>query len=375
MDEKIKVFVIGPRGFPGVQGGIERFSESFYPLFVDLGYDVNVFAIKKYCSHKEWKGVKFIYVPTPSSKTLEKFFYNFYTAIYCIFKRPDIIHIHSIASGFFIFLLKAFNLKVIARYNSRDYLHSKWSKLGKFILKFSEKQFLHADYIITNNKNYLEFLKSLGRDRNLTFVPNGINLPNIDKYQLFQQSPFADILKSHQYVLYVGRVTEEKNIKTLLDAYLRVNNKSVKLVIAGDAAHQDDYFKTLKANYSTPGIVFLGKAERDSLNFLYAHCRLFVLPSLHEGMPNVLLEAMSFSCPILVSDIPAHQQFLFNERAYFKPTDVDELVKKMELKIADNFIEDDYSQKLADYSWDKIVHTMQQIHLQILNPTKDARKN
>ncbi|MGB3946513.1 MAG: glycosyltransferase family 4 protein [Bacteroidia bacterium] len=376
MDEKIKVFVIGPRGFPGVQGGIERFSESFYPLFVSLGYNVNVFVMKKYCSHKQWKGVNFIHVPTVSSKTLEKFFYNFYSAIYCIIKRPDVIHIHSIASGFFIFLLKASGLKVISRYNSRDYLHNKWSRLGKFILKFSEKQFLKSDYIVTNNKSYLDFLKSLGRDKNLTFLPNGVEWPDITNYKLFQKSIYANILESNKYILYVGRITAEKNIKTLLDAYIKLNDKSLKLVIAGEAAHQDEYFKKLQLNYSTPEIVFLGKVEREQLNYLYAHSRLFVLPSLQEGMPNVLLEAMSFKCSILLSDIPAHQQFVFNENTYFKTTDVDDLMRKMQFKIADNYTEEDYSGKLLDYSWDTIVAKMQKIHAEVLNNTiNDTRKN
>ncbi len=366
MDKPIKIAVIGPRGFPGVQGGIERFSENLYPLLVGKGYDVTTFAIKRYCSHKEWKGVKFVYVPTSSSKTLEKFLYNFYTAIYCIFKRPDIVHVHSIASGFFIFLLKLFGIKVLARYNSRDYLHAKWSRLGKFILKFSEKQFLNADYIITNNKSYLVFLQSLGRNKNLSFVPNGIVIQDKEKYAQGFDAAFAHKLEKNKYILYVGRVTEEKNIQLLLEAFMLVGLSDLKLAIAGEAAHQDNYFESLKINYSDRRIIFLGKMEREKLNYLYANCALFVIPSLHEGMPNVLLEAMSFNCKILASRIAAHEQFEFDADTYFDTSNSTELKQKMLNKLNSLAIED-YKSMLSSYSWEHIVTQLHEIQLKVLN--------
>ena len=135
MNKPIRLFVIGPRGFPDVQGGIERFSEKLYPELIGKGYSITTFALKKYSKHKTWKGINFIQLRSPSSKTFEKPVYNLFAAFYCILKRPDIVHIHSIASGMIIFLLKMFRLKVIARYNSQDYLHNKWNFLGKYILK------------------------------------------------------------------------------------------------------------------------------------------------------------------------------------------------------------------------------------------------
>ncbi len=356
MDKGIKIFVIGPRGFPNVQGGIERFSESLYPRLAALGCDVTTFAIKRYCTHSEWKGVKFAYVPTPSSKTLEKFIYNFYTAVYCIFKRPDIIHVHSIASGFFIFLMKLSGLKIIARYNSRDYLHGKWSRLGKFILKASEKQFMFANYIIANNKSYISHWQEKGRTKNLEYIPNGVTYypetENHEGYEIFQKRG----IQKNNYILAVSRITAEKNIETLIRAFLKLEDKNLLLVIAGEAAHNDSYAQTLMDSVAgNTNIVLAGKQERDQLNWLYANARLFVHPSFFEGMPNVLLEALSFNCDVLLSNIPSHTEFEFDSASYFEASDINDLHGKLKNKLMKRKLPD-YTFILNKHNWDTIAN-------------------
>lgn len=365
MKRRIQVFVIGPRGFPDVQGGIERFSEGIYPGLVNLGYDIRAFSIKRFSGQKEWKGIKFIHVPTSSIKFLEKPVYNFFAALHCIFKRPDIIHIHSIASGMFIFLLKIFRLKIIARYNSRDYLHDKWNFLGKIVLKLSERQFMLADYIITNNKSFLEHFRSKGRMNRLEYVPNGIEILPKERYENCFRKFFPELIKNN-FILFAGRVTAEKNIESLIRAFMQMNQNDMKLVIAGDTAHNDGYFQSLRKKYSDKQIIFTGKLDREKLNCLYTHCSLFVIPSFSEGTPNVLLEAMSFNCKILASRIPAHLEFSFPEESYFVPSDINELNEKILKKLL-NSENENHEKKLEVHKWPAIVEQVHAIHQKILN--------
>ncbi|MFH1003908.1 MAG: glycosyltransferase family 4 protein [Bacteroidota bacterium] len=363
----ITVFVIGPRGFPNVQGGIERFSEGFYPLLVKKGYVVVCFVLSKYSFRKEWMGVKFIRVPSIGSKFFEKPLYNFFATLYCIAKRPDIVHVHSVASGMFIFLLKLFRLKIVARYNSMDYLHNKWNFIGKAILKNSERQFFLADYIITNNKSFLFHFKEKGRKNNLSYIPNGVEIFDKEKYIQNFNSTISNGLERKKYILYVGRITPEKNIASLIEAFLQIEDKKLKLVIAGDAAHNDNYFSLLKRKYSDERILFIGKVERENLNSFYANCGLFVIPSFTEGTPNVLLEAMSFNCPILASRIPAHLEFRFDNDSYFFPNDIEELKQKMIQKLS--FAENpNYTSSLSAHQWPQIVERIHNIHEKLLTP-------
>lgn len=363
--KSIKIFVIGPRGFPNVQGGIERYSESLYPRLVDLGYDVTSFAIKSYISHSEWKGVKFVYLPVPKIKSAEKFVYTFYATLYCIYKRPDIVNIHSITSGFFIFLLKLFGLKVVARYNSKDYLHSKWNGFGKAILRLSEKQFFLADYIITVSKNYLEYFQKLGRENRIKFIPNGVVVYNRSDYQNLSSNQKGCEIESNKFILCVGRITAEKNIELLIETFIKLKAQAYKLVIVGEGAHNDGYVDVLRERFSnSSNVIFIGKQNRDELNRLYANCKLFVMPSLYEGMPNVVLEAMSFNCNILLSDISAHMDLALEPDNYFKVNDPEDLKIKMEMKLSGNR-EANYSEIIKKHDWDAIAKEISDVFKEV----------
>mgnify|MGYP001163094267 CR=1 FL=1 len=55
-------------------------------------------------------------------------------------------------------------------------------------------------------------------------------------------------------------------------------------------------------------IRLVGFIKGEKLAQLYTYARIFVLPSTHEGLPIALLEAMSYNCPVLASDIPANKE-------------------------------------------------------------------
>jgi glycosyltransferase involved in cell wall biosynthesis len=67
----------------------------------------------------------------------------------------------------------------------------------------------------------------------------------------------------------------------------------------------------------------------ESLRQLYAHAGLFVLPSSHEGLPIVLLEALSYGLPVLVSDIPSNLEVVSDPTQVFRLGDIQELSTKI----------------------------------------------
>lgn len=71
-------------------------------------------------------------------------------------------------------------------------------------------------------------------------------------------------------------------------------------------------------------LIFTGYVDGEPLQELYAHARLFVLSSLNEGFPLVLLEAMGYGLELLVSDIPATHLIELDASCYFRAGDVHE---------------------------------------------------
>ncbi|ABQ26766.1 glycosyltransferase family 4 protein [Geotalea uraniireducens] len=101
--------------------------------------------------------------------------------------------------------------------------------------------------------------------------------------------------KNPNGILYAGRLSPEKGIEVLLEAFARLRNRDAVLSIAGDA--NSDYARSLIASVpaaSKDRIKFLGFQDQESLARLYSQNLLFVVPSVwYENQPNVLLEGMA----------------------------------------------------------------------------------
>ena len=100
--------------------------------------------------------------------------------------------------------------------------------------------------------------------------------------------------------LYVGRVSREKNLDTLLEAFvdLKRAGTEAELLIVGDGP----YLATLRDRYRRGDIVFTGFLEGDDLARAYAGADVFVFPSTTDTFGNVVLEAHASGLPTIVSN-------------------------------------------------------------------------
>ena len=106
----------------------------------------------------------------------------------------------------------------------------------------------------------------------------------------------------------VARFVPEKELHDLIKAF-KALECDCKLVIAGDADHETDYSRNLRQVASEDDrIILTGYITGEPLNQVYTYARLFVLPSYHEGLHIVLLEALSYGLSVMVSDIPANEK-------------------------------------------------------------------
>ncbi|MDQ2868824.1 MAG: glycosyltransferase [Verrucomicrobiota bacterium] len=99
-------------------------------------------------------------------------------------------------------------------------------------------------------------------------------------------------------LLYVGRVSKEKDLDTLADAYktLRKEKVPVKLYVVGDGP----YLRELQS--ALPDVVFTGYLAGEELATAYASADLFVFPSTTDTFGNVVIEAQASGVPVIVSD-------------------------------------------------------------------------
>ncbi|XIA62316.1 glycosyltransferase [Bradyrhizobium sp. TZ2] len=116
----------------------------------------------------------------------------------------------------------------------------------------------------------------------------------------------------------------------LLRAFSAAELCGWKLAIVGSIDHRNKYADLLASEAAlAENVVMAGFQCGETLRQLYAHAGLFVLPSSHEGLPIVLLEALSYGVPVLVSDIPSSLEVVDDATRVFKMGSIAELTAKM----------------------------------------------
>ena len=129
----------------------------------------------------------------------------------------------------------------------------------------------------------------------------------------------------------VARIDQQKRQLDLLQAFARAEQHGWKLALAGGADYGGDYARAvLDCAREIPGVVMLGHQSGEELAQLYAHAGVFVLPSSHEGQPIAVLEALSYGCTAIMSDIPAHQELALPGIELFPVGDIASLADRLQ---------------------------------------------
>ena len=138
--------------------------------------------------------------------------------------------------------------------------------------------------------------KQIGGTDKIVVLSNGVT----PKQQLVRRNYGYPIT-----ALFVGRFAHNKGIHILMDAIDRIRETDLgphyRFLIAGTGP----LFPVFADNNKRDNVQFLGKVSDDRLAALYQSADVFVFPTLFEGMPTVVLEAMSFGLPVIVSDTGA----------------------------------------------------------------------
>ena len=349
----MKIVVTGTRGIPGIQGGIETHCEELYPLIADRQHEVIVVRRPGYSANRAVKVYRLVTIKdigVVRNKYLEAFVHTFLAILYARRTGADIVHIHAVGPALFTPLARMLGLKVVVTHHGADYDREKWGGFAKWILRMGEKAGMrYANHVIVISEHIRRRIwQRYPSMKNITLVHNGV--------KAFSGTCGMEFihglgLTERNYVLAVGRLVKEKGFDRLVEAFGQLPASSLTLVIAGGADHEDSYALKLREKCGkVRNVCLAGFVKGDDLTELYAHARLFVLPSTHEGLPIALLEAMSCGVPVLASDIPANKEIGLPDECYFRSGDTDDLRKALEQRMAerqDGRVEYD----LSAYDW------------------------
>jgi glycosyltransferase involved in cell wall biosynthesis len=375
----MRVAVIGAKGIPPKQGGIEHYCAEIYPRMVSQGHSVDLFARSSYTESFGWENYDFQGVRVISFPGLNYYYgldalvTSAMGAIAASGNKYDIIHFHALGPALFTCIPRIANsAKIIVTCHGLDWQRAKWGHLSTKLIQLGEKaavRFAH-EMIVVSKALQTYFLQTYGKET--VYIPTapanyGESDPN------FQYGTNLGLEKG-RYILFLGRLVPEKRPDLLIDAFCALNQRGWKLVLAGGVSDTKIFTSQLLEKIAHQrNIVFAGELRGSRLWEIVRGAGLFVLPSDVEGLPLSMLEAMREGIPVVGSDIPPHQQLLAQERGIlFKAGNLDSCISVLDwalshpealapiTKKAQNYLN-------LNYSWDYVTSETLQVYQQVLH--------
>jgi len=207
---------------------------------------------------------------------------------------------------------------------------------------------------------------ALGVDPNqVEIVPHGVNT---DKFQ-------PVIAVREPLVLFVGSLIERKGLKYLIQAMPRVLQKfhEVRLVIVGEGPQESILLNLTRALGVANNVLFVGAQSQDQISRWMQLAKVFVLPSLEEGLGVVLLEALASGTPCVATRIGGIQDIISPEVGILvAPADsaalADAIITVLEDQKRWNMMSyNARSHAVEHYSWNSIASCLINIYQDIIN--------
>jgi glycosyltransferase involved in cell wall biosynthesis len=256
----------------------------------------------------------------------------------------EIVHIHSPMFILIALYAKLMRKRAYITFHGTDFYRIENSKLYKFFGRFLDGAFAISPAMIKK-------LKSVHGDNSVKQVFNGVDhdiFSNKNKYR-------------NRSFLAVGTLKEEKGFDILIEAFKvfldsSSANKDFTLKIAGDGPLRKTLQGIINRNNLNANIEILGHVDTEKLVLLYNESEIFVLSSISEGFPKVLLEAASCGCKIVATDVGSISEIFEDYPLICKPNNKQALADALLSSVITSYckLDGSYQNALNKYTWHNV---------------------
>jgi len=356
-------------------GGVHKTILELARNFSLMGYKVTVLQANPQNLPKEeiFEGFKIIRIGTKFGDLMYGVNPEMYLYLKDHFKelKPDVIHVHGYHTLFFpeiIYLIKKFHPEGTIIFSphfgisSHDtfvgkYLWKPYNELiGNKIMKYPTKIIAASNFEATNINHVLGVPKN-----KIIVIPHGVDIIDLKKI-----SRNCNKLN----LLYAGYLLELKGVQYIieaLDELIHKNGTDVLLTIVGKGPYEDKLKKLAKELDVDDFIDWKEFMHKEELIDEYKKADIFLLTSKSENYGIVVPEALALGTPVIVTKIPALEEFL-NEPGCFgvdyppDPVKLSELIQEINSK---DIEVGPFSSKIR--TWDKVTEDYEKIYYKMLN--------
>ena len=349
---------------------IELFNIPNIRLLLDMGYEVQVacnfddrssLSDEKVALLKEKltaMGVKYYNIPferqplKPQNLTA----YKMLKALIDV-EKFDLIHCHTPVGGIITRLAAASSrkkngTKVI--YTAHGFHFFKGAPLINWLIYFTAEKFCSyfTDTIITINKEDFANAENKLNAKKVCYVPGvGVDTSYFVGTRGKRDELLSEISADRDSIMLfsVGELSDRKNHSVSIKALAKINNKKLHLVIAGTGEKREEFSTLAKDLGVGDRVHFLG--FRTDIASLLKSADIFLFPSIQEGLPVALMEAMSCGLPVICSEIRGNTDLIDDTCGVLCPaTDVGAFKLAIEKLIGDKDLRKSMSEKALEES-------------------------
>lgn len=225
----------------------------------------------------------------------------------------------------------------------------------KLLSPFLKGIWRNADGIVANSEGLRDRALNFYDKKEIEIIPNGVDINFFmpSKEQIVPE-------KREMEILFVSRLIERKGLQFVIPYMKEINKgmkKTIKLVVVGEGLYKEKLEQLIYESGVKEFVEFEGYKNKGEILKYYQRADLFILPSEKEGMPNVVLEAMSSGLPIVMTPCEGAKELIVDNGVIAKQTVFAEEVKKL-LKnetLMEKMAVASRNKAVKEFSWEKIV--------------------
>lgn len=352
---KIAIITSGYMPVPATKGGAvetlvenilyekeKRVDNNEFYIFTD-------FDIKAKQKSEKYKKSKFIWIKTPKIlKMMDCIIFNICTTI--LRKKKNISYRYIIKRLYYIGkvskMIKKYDYDKIVIENNATLFSI--LKLRKNYKKYANKYYYHVHNEVIQTFGNTEMLKNTRKiigisnyinktiiqkipeikKKQTTVLKNCIDLERVDKNAYYENKEKLGINKNDIKIIFVGRLSEEKGIKELINAIIKLNNPKIKLIVVGKSFYDTKVISSFEKELIDVSekikdkIIFTGYIEHDKIYDMYRFADIVVLPSIwQEPAGLTIVEAAAVGVPLITTDVGGIREYIDGKSAIFVKND------------------------------------------------------
>jgi glycosyltransferase involved in cell wall biosynthesis len=284
--------------------------------------------------------------------------------------KPDIVHVQDLSMG-----IPAWLAKKILKVSYTVWGQGNDVYCPNYSTRLTNKPILqNADAILALTEHMRNKLINI-YNTEIYIVPNGIDVEN------YKDTTISPTRKTGiKNILFVGNLYSIKGVQYLISAMKKIHDEmsDVRLILVGDGEERKRLEELSKQLNMQSYVQFVGKVPHEKVKIFMHQADIFVLPSLSEGLPIVILEAMACGLPIVASRVGGIPDLIKNGvHGYLvKAKMPDEIAEKILILLKDDQLRTEIARTnlelIKEYSWTIIIFKLENIYLKILHEAKKS---